>query len=75
MTDWVGDLERFYRFCERPVSHSPEEVERLLMDFLVHVPNHVAAAGKLLVDSPVSDVFRVGAVEINSQDEAPRHDV
>lgn len=62
LTDWIQDLERFYRFCERPEAYSPEEIEGLLMEILVHVPNHVAAAGKLLVDVTVSDVFGVGAV-------------
>ncbi len=63
LTDWVDDLERFYRFCENPEAYRPEQVERLLMEILVHFPNHVAAASKLLVDLPVSDVFGVGSVE------------
>jgi len=63
MTDWLDDLDRYYRFCENPGGYRPEEVEGLLMEILVHVPNHVAAAAKLLVDMPVSDVFGVGAVE------------
>ena len=32
------------------------------MEFLVHVPAHVAAAGKLITGLPVEDVFNVGAI-------------
>ena len=32
------------------------------MKFLVHAPNHIAAAAKLLTGFPVADVFCVGAV-------------
>jgi hypothetical protein len=63
MTDWLGDLAAFVRFCEEPSRLSSAQINELLTDFLVHVPNHVAAASKLLVDMPVSDVFGVGAVE------------
>ena len=66
MTDWLDDLERYYQFCSNPEAHSPEQVESMLMDMLVHAPNHVAAAGKLLVDVQVSDVFGVDAVEAES---------
>jgi hypothetical protein len=33
------------------------EIERLLIDFLIHAPNHTAAAGKLLLDISVGDLF------------------
>ena len=67
MTDWVENLEAFHAFCLRPESLSDEQVSALLMGFLVHVPNHVAAAGKLFAGIPVADVFGVGAI---SEDEA-----
>jgi hypothetical protein len=35
----------------------------LLIQFLVHAPNHLAAASKMLTDIPVTDVFGVGALE------------
>jgi hypothetical protein len=41
---------------------SDAEVDELLRCFLLHVPNHVAAAGKLFTGVPVTDVFGVGAV-------------
>lgn len=61
MTDWLDDLDAFSRFCTNPSSLTDAEVSELLMDFLVHVPNHVAAAGKLYTGVPVRDVFQIGA--------------
>jgi hypothetical protein len=61
MTDWIKDLETYARFCATPGRMSDKEVAELLTDFLVHVPNHVAAASKLYTDITVSDVFGVGA--------------
>ncbi len=61
MTDWLSDLDAFYRFCQAPDGFTNEQVSDLLMDFLVHVPNHVAAAGKLYSGVAVTDIFKVGA--------------
>lgn len=61
MTDWLDDLEAYHRFCSHPAAMSDAEVSRLLIQFLLHVPNHVAAAGKLYTSVPVTDVFGVGA--------------
>ena len=61
MTDWLDDLEAYHRFCSHPSAMSDEEVSRLLIQFLVHVPNHLAAAAKLYTDIPVTDIFGVGA--------------
>lgn len=65
MTDWLDALQRFVKFCENPDSYSPEEVDELLLAFLIHVPNHVAAAAKLYADMAVSDVFKVGSIVPN----------
>ena len=62
MTDWLGDLERLHEFCQAPESLSPDQVEALLLAFLAHVPNHLAAASKLLTGIPVTDIFGVGAI-------------
>jgi hypothetical protein len=61
MTDWLDDLDAYSRFCADPRGMSDAEVCELLTDFLVHVPNHVAAASKLYADVPVTDIFGVGA--------------
>lgn len=62
MTDWLGDLDRLVQFYSAPEQFSDQEIHRLLVNFLVHVPNHVAAGAALLADCPVSDIFQVGAV-------------
>ena len=61
MTDWLDDLGAYSRFCAEPSKMSDAEVSQLLISFLVHVPNHVAAASKLYTDVPVTDIFGVGA--------------
>jgi hypothetical protein len=63
MTDWLGDLRKLINFFESPDSLTSEEVNELLFLFLIHVPNHLAAAAKLYADNPVADIFSVGAVE------------
>ena len=62
MVDWLDDLEKWSQFCKNPASLNPEELGDMVMSFLIHVPNHVAAAGKLVTDIPVSDIFGVGAI-------------
>jgi hypothetical protein len=64
MTDWLEDLEELYTYYRDPESVPTEKAEQLLAGFLLHVPNHVAAAAKLVADFPVSDIFGVGAVEM-----------
>lgn len=61
MTDWLNDLKEWNKFCENPDSLSSEELSDLVMDFLVHVPSHVAAASKLVTGLPVTDIFGIGA--------------
>lgn len=62
MTDWVDDFAGLAAFYENPEKYSEEQVSALLMKYLIHVPAHVAAASKLFLDVPVTDVFDVGAV-------------
>lgn len=40
------------------------------MQFLIHVPNHLAAASKLMLDIPVTDVLGVGAVTETPEEDA-----
>lgn len=62
MTDWLADLRRYVEFCEQPERFELRDIDKLLLAFLAHVPNHVAAASKLYADYHVSDVFGVGAI-------------
>jgi hypothetical protein len=61
MTDWLEDLNNWSNFCANPNKLSPDEVHSLLIEFLVHVPAHLAAAAKLVTGLPVNDVFGIGA--------------
>lgn len=61
MTDWLSDLNNWHSFCNNPDTLSSDEIQDLLMAFLVHVPAHVAAASKLITGFPVEDTFEVGA--------------
>ena len=61
MTDWLSDLKDWHSFCDNPEALSSDQLQDLLMSFLVHVPAHVAAASKLITGLPVEDVFGVGA--------------
>jgi len=66
-SDWLDDFLRLYQFYRNPNKYKPEDVEKLLMDYLVHVPNHIAAAAKLMTEIGVSDIFKVGAIEKQSK--------
>ena len=68
MTDWLDNLESYFEFCADPGRMSDREINELLISFLVHVPNHVAAAGKLYTDVPVTDIFGVGATSEDTND-------
>lgn len=68
MTDWLDHLEAYFKFCSDPGRLSDTEINNLLTGFLVHVPNHVAAAGKLYTNLPVTDVFGVGATSENGDE-------
>lgn len=61
MTDWLDDLARWAEICEKPEKFDAGHIEKVLTGFLLHVPNHVAAASKLMLDVPVADVFNVAS--------------
>ena len=61
MTDWLDDLFLFNQFCENPSSFDSEAINHALVIFLTHAPNHLAAASKLFLDIPVTDIFNVGS--------------
>ncbi|MDF1808281.1 MAG: hypothetical protein P1U42_01145 [Phycisphaerales bacterium] len=63
MTDWYEDLQELIRFYQNPSEYSAEQIDDLLMDFLIHAPHHLAAAKVLHTCAPVRDVFEIGAVE------------
>jgi hypothetical protein len=62
MTDWLDDLNALVDLYSGRTRWTPARVDDVLGDFLVHVPNHIAAAGKVLCDFEVDDIFQVGAI-------------
>lgn len=62
MTDWDHNLDDLIRLYEQPEAFSDEEVVDMVIHFLAHVPNHVAAAKKLVGIGPIEDVFQVGVL-------------
>ena len=70
MTDWLSDLDGWHTFCEKPDSLSSDELQDLLMSFLIHAPSHIAAASKLVTGFPVKDIFNVGATIKGNEDDA-----
>ena len=65
LTDWLEDLDAFYKLINNFKSYSAKDANKILTDFLIHVPEHIAAAKKLYIGEPTEDVFEVGAVKEN----------
>ena len=60
VTDWAENVDDLVRLYEQAESLSDEEIRKIVIRLLAHVPNHVAAAKKLIGMGPVEDVFGVG---------------
>jgi hypothetical protein len=63
MTDWDYNVDDLIKLYEQPEAFSDDEILNIVIQFLVHVPNHVAAAKKLAGLGPIEDVFEVGVFE------------
>jgi len=68
MTDWLDDLEALVAFFRDPGALPSSRAAEVLTAFLVHAPNHIAAAAKLYTGFPVCDVFQVGALHDEEDD-------
>tara|TARA_R110002096_G_scaffold173781_2_gene348002 strand:+ start:162135 stop:162455 length:321 start_codon:yes stop_codon:yes gene_type:complete len=68
MYDWLRDLEEFWAFTQDPDSLTLKELDTMLANFLIHAPNHIAAAAKLYTDCGVQDVFGVGACSSDEEE-------
>ena len=63
MADWTDDLDELHEVWHNLDRYDDEQVCEVLYRFLAHVPNHLAAASKLVGSGPVSDIFGIGALE------------
>ena len=62
MTDWDHNLEDLIKFYSAPDLLTDDQVQSVVIEFLAHVPNHVAAAKKLSGLGPIEDVFDLGVL-------------
>ncbi|QIF00184.1 hypothetical protein [Roseimicrobium sp. ORNL1] len=62
MTDWNSDAAFVAALLLFPERFTPEEIREGIEEFLVHAPNHLAAAAKLQ-GYPIQDTFGVGALD------------
>ena len=63
MTDWADDVDAIVGLYEQAEVLKDEEIRMVVIRFLAHVPNHVAAAKKIIGLGPIEDVFRVGVLQ------------
>ena len=63
ITDWDHNLEDLIRVYDMNQEIDNDRVLDIVIEFLVHVPNHVAAAKKLIGVGPMEDIFEVGILE------------
>ena len=66
MTDWKENLEELVELYEKVERLSDEQIRKIVIGFLAHVPNHVAAAKKLVGLGPIEAVFEIGVLEEDS---------
>jgi hypothetical protein len=63
LTDWKHNLDELVEVYEKADELSDEHIQKIVIKFLAHVPNHIAAAKKLLGLGPIEDVFNVGVLK------------
>lgn len=63
LTVWRRDLENLLKIWNQADQMSDDEIRTLIIRFLVHVPEHVAAAKKLSGCGAIVDLFAVGVCE------------
>lgn len=62
MTDWDHNVDDLISLYENPENFTNDQIVEIVLRFLAHVPNHVAAAKKLSGLGPIEDVFEVGVL-------------
>lgn len=62
MTDWKENLVELMHLYESPEQLSNDQIQDVVIKFLAHVPNHLAAAKKLAGLGPIEDIFQVGVL-------------
>jgi len=68
LTDWKHNLDELAQIFENADELSDDHIQRTVIKFLAHVPNHIAAAKKLVGLGPIEDVFNVGVLKEDEDD-------
>src|SRR5258708_2276009 len=68
LTDWDHNLEEISRMYNQFPEMSDDEILRIIVKFLAHVPNHLAAAKKLMGLGPIEDIFGAGVLQEDEED-------
>jgi hypothetical protein len=63
MTDWDHNLADLMKVYDMSQELDNGRVSEIVIEFLAHVPNHVAAARKLIGIGPIEDTFDVGVLK------------
>ena len=63
LTDWEHNVDYLLRQDGQPEAFSGVEIRGIIIRFIAHVPNHVAAAKKLAGMGPFEDIFKAGVLE------------
>jgi ABC-type uncharacterized transport system ATPase subunit len=63
MTDWRENLDELVGLYQNIERLSDGQIRKIVIGFLAHAPNHIAAAKKLAGLGPIEDVFKVGVLE------------
>jgi hypothetical protein len=62
LTDWDSDVDELIVLYEKPDVFTNDQLVDIVIRFLAHVPNHVAAAKKLVGLGPREEIFEVGVL-------------
>ena len=63
MTDWKENLEELVGLYDNVERLSDEQIRKIIIGFLAHAANHIAAAKKQIGLGPIEDIFKVGVLE------------
>jgi hypothetical protein len=70
LTDWNSDAAFIAALLLYPERFTAEEICSGIEDFLIHAPDHLAAAAKQR-GYPIQDIFGVGALDGASDEDEP----
>lgn len=62
LTDWRADLAKLDELLNAPTLDA-EQVQKSVVSFAAHASAHLTAAHRIVIGSPVTDVFELGAVK------------